>query len=256
MLDIETTPHTVHTWGLFNQTVGLSQLVEPTRLLCAAAKWVGERKVHFAVGEEWYGKVLDESHTGLLGLWQLLDEADAVITYNGDRFDIPHLNREFVLAGMGMPAPFASIDLLKTMRRQFRFASNKLDHVAQQLGAGGKVKHPGFQLWLDCMAGDEKAWRTMRRYNVGDVRITEKSYLIVRGWIKSHPTVQLFDTTSQPTDSAATATSNCPTCGSTKVQSRGTARTVVSTFQRFQCTKCGRWFRGSKRIDFTNVRGV
>ena len=48
----------------------------------------------------------------------------------------------------GMPSPFVQIDLLKN-RKAARFASNKLDHVAQQLGVGAKVKHEdGRNAWL------------------------------------------------------------------------------------------------------------
>ena len=69
----------------------------------------------------------------LEGIHKLLDEADAVIHYNGKRFDIPSLNKEFLLNGMFPPAPFKEIDLLTVARGRFRFVSNKLDYVAQQL---------------------------------------------------------------------------------------------------------------------------
>ena len=40
------------------------------------------------------------------GIHKLLDECDAVIHYNGSKFDIPTLNKEFLLHGLHPPAPY------------------------------------------------------------------------------------------------------------------------------------------------------
>ena len=37
-----------------------------------------------------------------------------------------------------------------------------------------------------------KPWALMRRYNVGDVRLTERLYDRLRGWIKNHPHIGLW----------------------------------------------------------------
>ena len=95
----------------------------------------------------------------------LISEADAVCHYNGTRFDIPVLNKEFLLHHLAPPAPYKQIDLLKVVRKEFRFASNKLDHIAQRLGLGKKTAHEGYQLWVKCMNKDPVAWKTMEKYN-------------------------------------------------------------------------------------------
>ena len=90
---------------------------------------------------------------------KMLDKADAVCHYNGTRFDIPTLNKEFLLHNMLRPAPYKEIDLLKVARNQFKFTSNKLDYVVNALGLGGKVKHRGHDLWLGCMNNDLECWK-------------------------------------------------------------------------------------------------
>ncbi len=55
------------------------------------------------------------------------------------------------------PAPFKEIDLLTVAKGRFRFVSNKLDYVAQQLGLGKKTEHSGHELWVQCMAGIPKS---------------------------------------------------------------------------------------------------
>src|SRR5207253_3872004 len=95
-------------------------------------------------------------------IWKLIDEADAVVHYNGQKFDIPHINTEFIRQGLGPPSPFHHIDLCKIVKKTFLFPSAKLKYVAKELGLPGKVEHDGFPLWVRCIEGDKKAWARMR----------------------------------------------------------------------------------------------
>jgi predicted PolB exonuclease-like 3'-5' exonuclease len=173
-------------------------------------------------------KMLDSVH-------KLLDEADAIVHYNGSRFDIPILHKEFLLSGMPPPAPSKQIDLLQVARRQFRFVSNKLDYVSQALGLGSKTEHEGHALWVKCMNDDRKAWKVMEEYNKNDVVLLEKVYDKFKAWIKNHPN-----------HNAYSANACCPNCGSNKLQKRGTAITTTRHYQRFQCQQCGTWSRAAK----------
>ena len=47
-LDIETAPNLVFTWGLFNQNIGLNQIVKPGYTLCFAAQWEGKKEIVFS----------------------------------------------------------------------------------------------------------------------------------------------------------------------------------------------------------------
>lgn len=239
-LDLETSPSVAHVWGLWDQTVSLSQLRETTRVISFAAKWYGQPKVIFR------SEFHDGRETMILEAHRLLSEADAVIHFNGSKFDIPHLKREFAQAGMPPPAPFQEIDLLKVVKRNFRFLSNKLQHVSTELGLEGKVQHTGHDLWVRCMAGDEKAWGLMRRYNKQDTVLTEELYDRLLPWINSHPHSGLFVDDDNP---------RCARCGSERLQRRGYAFTNLSKFRRYQCQGCGSWSRGGKRVAGVDVRG-
>ena len=228
-LDIETSPNIAHVWGLFKQNVSLNQLMDSSHTLCWAAKWHGQRKVIFNSVHQ------SKSRDMLLHIWSLLDTADAVVHYNGSRFDIPTLNKEFLLLGLDPPTPYHQIDLLKVARQRFRFPSNKLDYVAQTLGLGKKTKHVGHELWVQCMAGADKAWRTMERYNKQDVKLLEKVYKKLLPWITNHPNHALFSDTTRPT---------CSNCGGTRVIRKGLETTKQGIYQRYRCTKCGTPLRG------------
>ena len=227
-LDIETSPNEVFTWGLWDQNISLNQIIDTSRMLCYTAKWADTGRLEFdAVWKSGRIKMLRSLH-------KVLSEADVVVSYNGISFDLPVVSKEFLLEGMAPPSPYKNVDLLRVVRKQFRFASNKLDHVAQQLGLGSKVKHPGFKLWVDCMAGDEAAQRLMERYNKQDVVLLERVYDKVLPWIKGHPN-----------RSAHEGAEVCTNCGGKHLQRRGTARNAAGTYPRFQCGSCGSWMRGS-----------
>ena len=121
-LDIETSPNVVYAWGLYDQNIGITQVIEPSRVLCVAAKWLDEPDVMF------FSEFHDGRKQMLAEMWRLVDEADIVVGYNHASFDMPHLNREWVSADYGPPSPYQNIDLYRVTRRNFKFASNKLGY--------------------------------------------------------------------------------------------------------------------------------
>lgn len=225
MLDIETAPHLAAVWGMYDQNIGLNQLMKPGYTLCWAAKWHGDKEVMF-------DSVLSGHRKMIRGVHKLLADADAVCHYNGTKFDIPTLNKEFLLMGLAPPAPYKQIDLLRTARSRFRLASNKLDFVASQLGLGHKETHKGFELWLECMAKKPEAWDVMERYNKRDVVLLEQVYDRLLPWIANHPNQSVYH-----------GGACCPNCGSENAQARGFAVARTMRYQRFQCTDCGTWYR-------------
>lgn len=239
-LDIETSPNLAHVWGIWQQNVGINQLLEHGEVISFAAKWHDSKRVLF------YSNYHDGKEAMVQAAHDLLSEADVVIHYNGDKFDIPHLNREFLESGLEPPAPYASVDLLKAVKRKFRFPSNKLDYVVQKLQIGAKVSTGGHELWIACMNGSEKAWSQMRKYNKHDVVVTELLYDKILPWIPAHPSSGLYDGFSD----------TCPACGSGDLQLQGRAYTSMGVYQRFVCNSCGKWSRGNKRLEGSNVRGL
>lgn len=233
-IDIETFPTESRHWGLFQQNIGLNQVQKPGGLLCFAWKWQGERKTYFAKGEEMYDQA-----------WCVLDEADVVVHYNGKSFDTKHLNAEFFQRAMGKPAPFREVDLLQVVKRNFRFISNKLEFVSRAAGLGGKVQTGGFNLWNDCLAGDEKAWRQMAKYNKQDVVLLEQLEAKLLPWIGT-----------AGLNANLLGGNGCPTCGEDDYQKRGFRHTPTGSYQRYNCMACGSWFTDGKNVNRTQMRGM
>ena len=226
-LDIEWKPAQAFVWQLFDVNVALNQLIDSGGLLCFAAKWAGERKTHFY--SEW-----GDGQQGMAeAAHALLDAADAVITYNGDRYDLPKLQGAFLLAGLTPPAPVTSIDLYKSVKK-LGFLSNKLAFIGPLLTGESKVKHEGMELWVKVLAGCAKAQKRMEKYCVQDTRMLEPLYMKIRPYITTHPHLGM------------TSRFACGACGSSRIQSRGVRRTKASFTQRLHCQACGSWQDGKR----------
>lgn len=226
-LDIESRPMQAYVWGPRADWIPSGQMIDHGGLLCFAAKWLGEDEILFYKGQE----AVREAH-------KLLSQADLVITYNGDRYDLKRLNNEFLLAGMAPPKPYRSIDLFKTNRAQFDLPYKKLDTIAQLTGLGSKNKHQGFDLWIACMNNDPEAWRVMQDYNEQDVLLTESLYVKLLPWLKNIPHIGMF----------GTAGGTCPYCGSEDMVDSGQTQTLVQTYKLYHCENCSGWARGNKPI--------
>lgn len=240
-IDIETAPNVAYRWGLYDQSpTSLEQLVTPSYMLCFAAKWLGEKKVTFHSVREGQKEMLYEAH-------ELLSEADVVVHWNGDQFDIPVMNREFYTTGMAPPAPSKQLDLYKTSKKQFAFPSHKLQYVSKVSGLEGKANHTGMSTWVGCMNGDDKSWKIMEKYNKQDVVLLEDLYKKMLPWITSHPNIALYEESAEAV---------CPTCGSADLRKEGFEYTLTAKYQRYQCRTCGRWSKSGKRVESVEIRGA
>ncbi len=235
-LDLETSPNLAYVWGLWQQNVAITQMVESTEVICFGARWAGTKKVIFK-------SIHHDGKKGMLdALHELMEEADVLVGWNSQAFDSKHIKREFVENGYLPPSPYKELDLMRVVRSQFKFPSNKLDYVSQKLGVGAKVKHSGFDLWTQCMAGDKKAWKEMKEYQIQDVNLLIDLYEILKPWIKNHPHAGAHDDVPN----------GCPNCASTKLERRGFAVTSTHKYQRYQCKDCGKWVRGDEKIPQEN----
>ena len=225
LIDIERRAGSV---PIFDQRVrgGFIPVHQWTRLpelLCFAAKWHGERRVEFHAA--W-----DDAGAMLLRAWELYDEADIVVTYNGVRFDNPHLKGAWLEAGYPPPSPWRDVDLFR-VAHQFGYESRSLAHLCQRLGLPGKAGRYSAADAEACMAGDETAQRRMKRYNLGDVgqRSLEGVYDRLLPWITGHPHIGLWTGEER----------SCNRCGSTNLKPDGWHRTAVTSYARYRCQDCG-----------------
>lgn len=240
IIDCETAPIQGYLWATRDQTISLDMIVHDSYMLCWSAKWYGKRQVLFdAIWKHpLYKKDNKNDREIAKSMHKLFNEADIIMGHNGDSFDIKWFNTLFQKHGLRPPSPYKTIDTLKVCRKAFRLTSYKLEFLLKKFGVGEKMKHYGFKLWPDTMAGKPGAIKIMTKYNKKDVTELEKLYDEVRPWAGSHPNVNLYGGHLEA----------CPNCASNYVQRRGRAVTVSLSYPRYQCQDCGRWWRGRKAI--------
>jgi len=225
LYDVENTPNTGYTWGTFQQNV--IKVIKPWELLCFSYKWLGDKTVRCVRRKP--GEKTDRSV--VTALRDLMSEADIVVAHNAIMSDNKKATTRFTAHRLTPPAPFKTIDTLQVARRYHNFPGNSLRELAEFFGLKGKAPNSGFPTWEGCMADEPWAWREMTTYNKQDTALLEEIYLLLRPSIENHPNVAIRGYLS------------CTTCGSFRLQSRGTADTTTGTFGRVQCQDCGGWSR-------------
>lgn len=229
LLDIETLPLEAYVWGTRKQFIQPHAVQKDWSIVCWTAKWL--------FGSEFYGEVVkpqsainrtDKEIMG--GMWNLLDEANLVITQNGDQFDLKKLNTRFLVNGMLRPSQYTSIDTYRVLTQNFDFTFNKLDWVASVLGIGRKVE-TSFKWWDECAQGNKVYLDKMLEYNKYDVALLEELYLKLRPWMTNHPNVNLY--------SSQARSDKCKTCGSLNLEWSNKYTTAAGLYKGWRCQDCG-----------------
>lgn len=230
-LDIETAPSLGYVWSSWKTNV-ISYRGEGRHgyMLCFSYLWHGQKTVRCVAQtdfpEAYAADPMDDSHVVQAAL-HLLDEADIVIGHNIDGFDIPLIKAYGVKAGLEPPSHFRTIDTLKMARQTFRFKSNSLKNLADELGLEAKEDPGGFSTWLGCMSGDKKAWKRMISYAKQDTRLLPVLWERMRPYAKRNLT--LNDGRME----------SCPVCGEMgRMQRRGTRKTNTMVYALYQCQEC------------------
>lgn len=230
VLDIETKPLVVYSWGLYDQNIGLDQIIEDWSIMSFAAKWIGTDEVIYQDVSQ--NEDFSDDQILALNMWELLDTCDVIITQNGVKFDERKLNTRFEKYKLGRPSPYRHIDALKIKKKHFGLTSNKLAYTSEFFNETYKkkdhAKFPGFKLWRECLAGNQEAWQEMKDYNIHDVLALEEEYLnSLRKW----------DSTINY--GVYNQTSCCPNCGAIDFKEADYEYTKTAAYARLMCKKCG-----------------
>lgn len=210
--DLECTPKTAYIWRLGEQRVNYDQMITDSYILCIAWKWHGEKKTH-AIQLTKKEAIKGDDKRLLKEFSKVLEKADYYVGHNLDSFDVKMVNAGLVKHGLAPIPPSQSIDTLKAARKYFKFASNKLDAVCRDLGLGGKADTGGFQTWIDCMAGCQKAMKKMVKYNKRDVAMNEELFDKLRPYMKFQHRLGSGVLVNTEKASARLMRHVCPSCG-------------------------------------------
>ena len=243
--DIETKPLLAYVWKLGEQVIRHDQLKEGS-----------DRYDIISIGYCWNdgkpAKVLDwglkeqNSEPMIKFFDRQLMQADIAVAYNGDRFDIKHINTQRMLHGLIPLGKIATDDPLKQIRRHFAFPSNTLDYLSKVLGMGGKHKMV-FQDWIDIVdKKDPAALAKMIAYNKKDVEDLRDLY----NKVMPHCSPKL-------NRAAFIKDLACTHCGSHNLVKNGTRLLGLTHYQVYFCKDHGGFAgRVAMKKDGTEGSGV
>lgn len=233
-IDIEVSPNVVTSWGLWvNGGLNHENIEQERSIISASWKWKGEKEVRSSQISS--ARPTDDRKV-VIDICNAIEEADAVVAHNGNKFDFKWIRTRRVFHKMPPLPRFLQVDTRRIAKDKFYFNSNKLDYLAQFLGIGGKIQ-TDYKLWKRCLKGEKKAIDEMVRYNKMDVVLLEKVYDRLVPYMPANYGTMFLTDKSRP---------SCPQCGGEKVQRRGYDHTRTNKYERWKCMTtdtCGHWFR-------------
>ena len=226
VLDIETLPMIVYSWGMWDQNISIDQVIEDSCMLSWAGKYLNSHETHSDVMTPVEAETRNSERI-TKSIWEFLHKADVVIGHNYAGFDVKYINTEFLKHNLP-PLKYIVIDTFLIAKQNFRFASNKMKYINDQLGIRNKIDNDGFPLWKACSDGNKESLKTMLEYNEGDIGATEELFYRVRPYVKNF-NVALYNEAE---------TNQCPVCGSERVKHEGYYYTPAGMYESIRCENC------------------
>lgn len=231
LFDLETSAALAYTFGRFKVNLSQDNIhTEGGVILCASYKWLGEDTVHTLAFPDEISS--NEDFSVVAHLWELFEQADAVVVHNAKGYDYKVLQARCMINEFSPLPNVKVIDTLDMAKKNFRLPNNKLDSIVRLLSIGAKVETGGISLWKEVQQGCPDALARMLQYCKQDTALLEEVYLRLR----TFGTASNFNAANYYDDEHE----RCNICGSTELEATGrSVFTDVSKFQEIRCKNCG-----------------
>ena len=241
--DLETIPNlreALTVWPQLSNYPGQTLKASINSIVCFGWKILGEPEAQVISAWDfpsWLHDVNDDREL-LRFAFDVLKDADVVITQNGKAFDEKVLQTRLLLHGMDTLPKLNHVDT-KLLAKKFSFFSNSLKYLSSQLSPERqKIENEGWNLWVRVHSREAEACEEMARYCKGDVEALEAIYRKLRiassgaNALPNHNLLQVQGMKEV-----------CPHCGSTRSIRFGVRYTATYSYQRYQCCDCRSYFR-------------
>jgi uncharacterized protein YprB with RNaseH-like and TPR domain len=178
---------------------------------------------------------------------EILSEADVLVGHYSVRFDHRFVQTRCLIHGLPPIPDTAHIDTWQIAKYQMKLNNNRLKTLATALECEEQKSELPIWVWRRSKAHDIESLELMTPYCVQDVKTlfdcTQKLLPIARkmpNWNLLTGDMKL----------------RCAGCGSDDIVKRGCTYTKINTYQRYQCTNCGRWMRGRKTLTLPETERV
>jgi len=242
LYDLEIAMNISAHYDRWNTNIPYKHTLHPKFLISASWQWFdedGKNKVHntnlLKFPKAFKEDFRNDYHV-IERLHREVDQADCLLAFNGDGFDIKYFHRFCEKHNLPFVGHKPSIDPFKIAKRHFKFESNGLDNLCDYLGIERKIATSD-DLFFRASMGERKAIKEMAAYNDGDIDPTLRDlYIRLRKYLKNHPSMNAYKPGF-----------NCRTCGSDNLiihKHRKLAGSQLKT--QYLCKNCGSYMTPTK----------
>jgi DNA polymerase elongation subunit (family B) len=178
----------------------------------------------------WDGVNKDTDEDLTISAFNILQDADVVVTYYGTKFDRKFVNARLAKYGLFLDPKIRHIDMHQVVRSNFKLSSNRLNNILSFLGMETKLDHGmGQKLWYNVWKGDKEAQDLMSEYCAQDVEVLFKLFE------RLSPLINL------PIIHHDGDSSKCPFCHKAgALKSNGFRVSGGERKRRLRCVNCGK----------------
>lgn len=240
IFDLETLPNleeALRVWPQLSAFPGRTLKATVSTIICAGWKVYGENKTHCINAwdfSRWKSNVNDD-YSVCREIYNVIKEADAVVTHNGKRFDWKFLQTRLLFHGLGPLPKIHHIDTKETSSRYIYSFNNRLGYLGETFVNDKKLDHEGWDLWVNVWHKKKESMDLMTKYCKQDVDLLEKMFVKLKPFITHIPNYNNFLNT--------TGKMLCPSCGSTRLHNKGYRYTQTKVYKRYKCRDCKSYSR-------------
>lgn len=237
--DIETSMMLAWIHQLHKQTVGYHQLHEDfssKKILCISYRyghWKKAKVLKWDADKRCDIKMLEKFN-------KIASDAQLLLGHNAQGFDVKELRTAIALRGLAAAwCETPCLDTLTEWKRTFRFASNRLDYVARELGVGRKSP-VNIDHWIQCTLGNKgKYLKEMTTYCGIDTDILYECHKRLDFYVppsKAVYNLRTRDYSNYPEECSA----NCGNTDKKQFIKYGPYGYKGKSYQQYRCQKCGK----------------
>lgn len=241
--DLETMPDMEKVMAIFpsiGNWPGRTFKAELSSIICFGYKKLGDKKAKCINAWDYPGwkKNINDDLELVKAAYDILKDADEIVTHNGKSFDVKVLNTRLLFHGLP-PLPKIMHTDTKVEAGKVSFYSKRLGDVSKFFNGGGKLENGGWDLWVQVRKRSRKAMKLMTQYCKQDVIALEEVYI---GLLPLMSTGKLNHNIFNKKGDIV-----CPNCGSDKLIGNGMRTTKTDFKKRLRCKDCGTSLTVSKQ---------
>ena len=224
-------------WTQLSSFPGKTLKANVSTIICCGWKELHSKQTHCINAWDFkstWKKDKNDDYKICKAIYEVLKDADAVITQNGKRFDWKFLQTRLMYHKLPPLPPIKHIDTKVLAKSNLYLVSNSLNTLGDFLVEDKKLENGGWELWVKVSNDVASAKKLMERYCKQDVKLLEKVFLRLLPFVKNMPNMNLFRSDKQMREDIEV----CPICGSEDFVYNGYRYTNMGAFQKGFCKSC------------------